>query len=111
MNLNNVLLWIAIVILFFLVLRPRLSKYEGTNTMFDLNELSWIPSEIRTKIKNGINDKIIPAMKDLSLILYNKLSSEQKTYLLNDIDIVCDNIANEMNKNKDNITVTENNIN
>lgn len=112
MNWNNILLWISVVVLFFLVLRPRgISNYEGTNTIFDLNELSWIPTEVRTKIKDGINDKVIPAMKDLSLFLYEKLSSEQKTLLLNDIDIVCNNIANEIKKNKDTMNITENNIN
>lgn len=88
MNWNNILIWVAIVVLFFLVLRPigKISNYEGSNTIFDLNELSWLPSEVKTKLKNGINDRIIPQMKMSIDTFWNGLTPQEKTTFLNSID-------------------------
>lgn len=88
MNWNNILIWVAIVVLFFLVLRPigKISNYEGSNTIFDLNELSWLPSEVKTKLKNGINDRIIPQMKTSIDTFWNGLTPQEKTTFLNSID-------------------------
>lgn len=85
-NWNNILLWIAIVVLFFLVLRPRVSKYEGSNTIFDLNELSWIPNELKTKLKDDINDQIVPLMKTMMDTFWSSLSTDDKTRIFSDID-------------------------
>lgn len=88
MNWNNILIWVAIVVLFFLVLRPigKISNYEGSNTIFDLNELSWIPAAVKIKLKNGINDQIIPQMKTSIDMFWNSLSQEEKFQFLNYID-------------------------
>lgn len=105
MNYNNILLWIAIVVLFFLVLRPKISNYEGTNTIFDLNEFSWIPTDVLKKIKDGINDKIIPAMKDSAVIVYDKIPQSEKIKAIGDIDIICDNIAKKMREEAQKINI------
>lgn len=99
-NWNNVLLWFAIVVLFFLMLRPReISNYEGSNTIFDLNELSWIPDPIRSKLKNGVNDIIISNMKTMMTNFWNSLTEVDKTEILNAIDL---KIRNEVeNANED----------
>lgn len=108
MNWNNTLLWVAIVILFFLVFRPigKISNYEGSNSIFDLNELSWIPSVILKKFKDGVNDKIIPAMRDSALIIYDKIPESEKTKFINDIDIIFDNIAKKIREEPQKINIT-----
>lgn len=82
--------WTVIVLLGLIALlifsKSSLSKYSGKDTIFDLNELSWIPLEIRTLMKNRINDDVIPSLTILSQKTWAEVPSSQKTVILKATD-------------------------
>ena len=61
-------------------------------SIFDINELSWIPSEVRELLRNKINFEIIPALTNLSNSSWNALSSTEKTDLLGIMTSDMDNL-------------------
>ena len=44
--------------------------------------MSWIPSEIRTELKDGVNDKIVPALRTMVTNLWNNTPQTQKDELI-----------------------------
>ncbi len=52
------------------------------NSIFDINELSWIPSDIKEIMKYKINYEIVPALTSLSIRSWDDLSESKKTKLL-----------------------------
>lgn len=70
------------------------SPFPGTNTIFDLNEMSWIPSEIKTLLKNRINNELVPTMSTISNNAWSSLSSTQRTEIIDELNkFITDSIA------------------
>ena len=102
---NNVLVWLAIGIIFFVLFtKTHVSNYSGTNTLFDLNELSWIPTQVRTALKDGIHDKIIPAMTKAAELTWNKTPVGTQDEIITYITQACDSISKEIETQSKNIT-------
>jgi hypothetical protein len=69
-------------LLFFRCKQQRISYFSGSNTVFDLNEMSWIPTEIKTLLKNRINDDVVPAVRNLMQRSWANVSQAEKDEIL-----------------------------
>lgn len=92
-----ILLLILITLLLFFKER-KVSCFTGTNTLFDLNEMTFIPLEIRTKLKDKVNDAFIPSLAGLMSRWWNSLSQADKDKLLLKIDTYFANAVSEIDK-------------
>jgi GTP-dependent phosphoenolpyruvate carboxykinase len=62
-----------------------------------MNEFDWIPTPIRDVLRDGINYKIVPAMKNNLSRWWNGLSQTEKDRLINQISRYADEIEREIN--------------
>lgn len=99
-KINGLFVWIAIGILFYIVITQpqKISFYRKTNTLFDLNEMTFIPDDIRKKLKDVVNDKIIPALRTKTRSKWNSMTKEEKSKLFLDIDTYVNRAIDSINK-------------
>ena len=81
--------WTVIILLgviALIVFTKTKSNFSGPNTIFEMNELKWIPTDIRTLMKDRINDDIVPSLSLLAERSWNSGTPSEQTSLLQSID-------------------------
>lgn len=71
-----------------------------------MNEFDWIPTPIRDVLRDDINYKIVPAMKNKLSGWWNGLSQTEKDRLINQISRYADDIVRETNSATITVRVT-----
>lgn len=84
--------WIVLVLLLVLITillfyrERKVSCFAGTNTLFDLNEMSFLPTEILAKLKESVNDVFIPSLRGVINRWWNTLDQNEKNSYIEKID-------------------------
>jgi hypothetical protein len=91
-------LLILLTILVFFRCRRGVSYFSGSNTFFAMNELDWIPSEIKNLLRDRINDDVIPAMKTMAQRSWDSISTSEKTKILDKGNSFFTNLVTEINR-------------
>jgi hypothetical protein len=98
-------LLILLTILVFFRCRRGVSYFSGSNTFFAMNELDWIPSEIKNLLRDRINDDVVPAIKNLAQRSWANISQAEKDEILAKGNSFFTNLVTEINKASLTVTV------
>lgn len=79
---------LALTTLFLFFRQQKVSCFSpgATNTIFNMTEFDWIPSEVKMRLMSGINDVVVPAMRTATNNSWNNIPQNKKTEILNSID-------------------------
>lgn len=82
-----------------------MSCFAGTNTLFDLNEMSFLPTELRTLVKDRVNDLIVPAMGNIFNRWWGSLSQSDKDGYIEKIETFFTKLKTEMDNSNIEVNV------
>lgn len=111
-TITTVVIVVLVLLAVFFFSRRSMSCFSPSpiplqlSSFFDMNELSWIPSDVRLLLRNRINGDIIPSMSQAAQRSWNSIPDSEKQNIIAIMNTFFDNLKTELDRSNIELSVS-----
>lgn len=100
MEINTVLTWLVLLVLVGIVSYLLYKSVKPSPiSIFDIKEMSWIPTEVLETVRKGVNDVLLPKLTNVTKEIWDKFDRSTKDKILKQITDDFKKTADTINSN------------